>query len=239
MEQNIKLTIAVKIASFILLTCICHFYNDVDIFNNSLCNNCNIFRKLRPRDYRLLAKNKENKDSYILSLKDNMPNNGEDKKEKSKKSKRNSLNKVQYYTEIMDYDNGIFDGKHFHFKKKWIKRKNYDYFIENNRRIRDISLKKVKFKSYGFGVTLLFIFFLLGLGYPILHHYNLLESVGQKLLSFLSIFYENITGVIKVSEMCIILFSVIMIIFSVILIIALPKILRNNEKYEKIKLMNE
>ncbi|KAI4841158.1 fam-m protein [Plasmodium brasilianum] len=239
MEQNVKLTIAIKIASFILLTRICHFYNDVDIFNNSLCNNCNIFGKLRPRDYRLLVKNKENKDSYILSLKDNMQNNEEGKKEKSKKSKRNSLNKVQYYTEIMDYDNGIFDGKHFHFEKKWIKKKNYDYFIENNRRIRDISLKKVKFKSYGFGVTLLFLFFLLGLGYPILHHYNLLESVGGKLLSFLSTFNENINTAINASGMCIILFSIIMIILSVILIIALPKILINNEKYEKIKLMNE
>ncbi|SBS99478.1 Plasmodium exported protein (Pm-fam-a like), unknown function [Plasmodium malariae] len=87
---------------------------------------------------------------------------------RKKQSNRSILNKEQYYTELIDYNNGMFDGKHFHFEKKWIKKKDYDNFLENRKRIRHIALKKIKFKNYGFGVVLFFIFCFLGIGIPAL-----------------------------------------------------------------------
>ncbi|SBS99930.1 hypothetical protein PMALA_073120 [Plasmodium malariae] len=127
-------------------------------FSKFLYESYNLGRKLDTRNYRLLAKYKENKDSYYTELKENIQyNNNYTQKNLSncekvfnvreKQSNRSLLNKAKYYTEVMDYNNGIFDGKYFHFKKRWIRKKDYDNFLEKNRRIGDISLKKIKFKS--------------------------------------------------------------------------------------------
>ncbi|SBS99760.1 hypothetical protein PMALA_072260, partial [Plasmodium malariae] len=69
------------------------------------------------------------KDSNILELEQNMKNNTKckkkdiainekEEKDKNKKSNKSSLNKAQYYTEVIDYNNEMVDGKHFHFRKK-------------------------------------------------------------------------------------------------------------------------
>ncbi|SCP03071.1 fam-m protein [Plasmodium malariae] len=254
MERIAKSILFIKISAFILLTGICHFKNDVNTFNKSINKGYTLGRKLDIKTFRLLAKCKQNKDSNILELKQNIQNNTKCKKkdisinEKGDKDKNNkynksSLNKAQYYTEVIDYNNGMFDGKHFHFEKKWIRKKDYDLFIQKNRRIIDINLKKIKFRNYGFGVALFFLFFILGIGIPILPAINPLNEVWKSLDSNTSWkeWKEAIDGFVNYlgDYAFTILFTVFIVILSVILIIAIYRILRNNEKYTKMKLIME
>ncbi|KAI4836001.1 fam-m protein [Plasmodium brasilianum] len=223
MEQIVKSILFIKIFAFILLTGICHFKNNV-----------------------------QDKDSNILELEQNIKNNTKCKKkdiainekgekDKNKKSNKSSLNKAQYYTEVIDYNNGMFDGKHFHFEKKWIKKKDYDNFLERNRRICDISLRKIRFRKYSIGIAMFFIFLLLGIGIPILSSLPSLKEAWE------SITNDGILNKLKVnveawgdnvlSYLIIALFSVLMVMLAVMLIVGFYKILRNNEKYNKIKLI--
>ncbi|SBS94915.1 Plasmodium exported protein (Pm-fam-a like), unknown function [Plasmodium malariae] len=169
-------------------------------------------------------------------------NNERGDEKKKKQSNRCLLNKAQYYTEYIDYNNGIFDGKHFHFEKKWIKKKDYDNFLEKKRRIGGIALKKIKFKNYGFGVALFLIFFLMGIGLPIKRGFELsvknLESQRSEIDKAIIKFVKELTS-LEEGQIYLILFAVVFIILGIILIIAIYKILRNNEKYNKIKLMTE
>ncbi|KAI4836226.1 hypothetical protein MKS88_004014 [Plasmodium brasilianum] len=253
MEHKIKLFLFIKIYAFIGLTWICDLSNNGK-FNKYLYDNYNNDRKLGIRKYRLLAKYKLDKDSNIALLKGDSLNNERCKKnyvsssekwanEKNKKINRNLLNKAQYYTEVVDYDSGMFDGKHFHFEKKWIKKKNCNNLVERNRRICDIALKKIKFRSYSFGVTQFFIFLLFGVGLAVLPTFEFWSSVEAKIKgsSLLGTLYNAIDALDKHQQFYIYLalFSVIMITLSVMLIIGIYKILRNNEKYNKIKLMTE
>ncbi|SBS96660.1 Plasmodium exported protein (Pm-fam-a like), unknown function, partial [Plasmodium malariae] len=223
-------------------------------FNKYFYDNYNNDRKLGIRKYRLLAKYKLDKDSNIAHLKGDSLNNERCKKnyvsssekwanENNKKINRNLLNKAQYYTEVVDYDSGMFDGKHFHFEKKWIKKKNYDNLVERNRRICDKALKKIKFRSYGFGVAQFFIFFLFGVGLSILPTFAFWGSIKNNIESIPLIgeLYKSIEQLKEIEQFYIYLalFSVIMITLSVMLITGLYKILRNNEKYNKIKLMTK
>ncbi|SBS99396.1 Plasmodium exported protein (Pm-fam-a like), unknown function, partial [Plasmodium malariae] len=223
-------------------------------FNKYFDGNYNIDRKLGIRKYRLLEKYKLEKDSNIAHLKERSQNNNRSKKnyassnekwanEKNKKSNRNLLNKAQYYTEVVDYDNGMFDGKHFHFEKKWIKKKDYENFAEKKRRIGEIALKKIKLRSYSFGVAQFLIFFLFGVGLSVLPTFSFSSSIenGIKSIPLFGQLYESINALGNNEQFYIYLalFSVIIITLSVMLIIGLYKILRNNEKYNKIKLMTE
>lgn len=79
-------------------------------------------------------------------------------KRKSKQTNRSLLKNAEYYTDVIDYNNGLFDEKHVHIDKKWIKQKGYNDFLEKRRRIGDIALKKIKFRNYGFGVVMFFFF---------------------------------------------------------------------------------
>ncbi|SBS92423.1 Plasmodium exported protein (Pm-fam-a like), unknown function [Plasmodium malariae] len=227
---------------------------DERVFNRSMDESYKHDRRLDTKNYRILAKCIQNSDSYTFGLKKNMPKNTEyEKKDMSKNEKvdekkkkqlnRSLLNKAQYYTEVTDYNKGMFDGKHFHFEKKWIKKKDYDNFLERNRRICDISLKKIKFRKYGIGITLFLIFVFLGIGIPILSGLESLKNAwnnisGSSPWNTLETFIESL---IKGKEyyIFIALFSVLMIMLSIMIIISTYKILRNNEKYNKIKLINE
>ncbi|KAI4841418.1 uncharacterized protein MKS88_000139 [Plasmodium brasilianum] len=217
MEQKIKLLFFIKFSKFMLLIWICHFYND----------------KKKKRDLNIVSLNEDIADNGEREKKSIYNNESVFTKEK-KQSNRYPLNKAQYYTEVMDYNNGIFDGKYFHFEKKWIKKKDYDSFIEKNRKIRDIKLKKIKFRSYGFGVFIFFLFFLFGIGLPILNGLNYLKEVLSPLEELLKLAGD---GVEKYSFL--ILFDIVIIILSVLVVGSIPKILRNNEKYKKIKYMTE
>ncbi|SBS99444.1 Plasmodium exported protein (Pm-fam-a like), unknown function [Plasmodium malariae] len=211
-------------------------------------------RILDKRNYRLLAKCKKDKDSNNIYLNEFFQNNDKKEnkfitnnkkwnKEKNTKSNKSLLNKAQYYTEVIDYNNGIFDGKHFHFEKKLIRKKDYDAFLEKKRRIRDISLKKIKFKNYRFGSAIFLLFFFLGIGLPILQGLELLKKAGDAIKNL-----PHMNNVWNAIEQCLgtakeyfflIAFSTIIFILVVIIIIIIPKILRNNEKYNRIKTMYE
>ncbi|SBS92319.1 Plasmodium exported protein (Pm-fam-a like), unknown function, partial [Plasmodium malariae] len=200
-------------------------------------------RRLNTRSYRLLAKYKKNKDSNNLDLKEDKPFNGEINKGKNRQSNRSLLNKAQYYTEVIDYDNGIFDGKYFHFEKKLINKNDYDDLLEKKRRICDIDLKKIKFRKYRYGAFMTFLFFLFAIGLPILQYFDYLKTAGDKLKDALNlcVAWKAVENVLKGAKeyFFLISFGILMVILSVILLIALYKLLINNEKYNKIKLMSE
>ncbi|SBS94146.1 Plasmodium exported protein (Pm-fam-a like), unknown function [Plasmodium malariae] len=251
MEQKIKLFLIIKIAALIVLIWTYHL-NDNKTLNKYLVDNCNITRKLDTIKYRLLAKYKQDNCSNTAVLKEDTQYNRECEKknvssykiwtnEKKKIHNRNLLNKAKYYTEVVDYNNGMFDGKHFHFEKKWIKKKDYDNFVEKNRRIHDIALKKINFRSYGFGVTQFFIFLFLGIGLAILPTFDFWKDLESKIenIPLFGQLYKSIDSLGKNEQFYIYLalFSVILITLSLMLIIGIYKILRNNEKYNKIKIM--
>ncbi|KAI4834087.1 fam-m protein [Plasmodium brasilianum] len=249
MEKPKKLFIFTEIFFFIISTWILNFENDIISFNKILDVNYNLGQKLDIKKYRLLAKYKETKDSNSASLKDDIPNNRSysqrdiyNKVEdtmKRKKSNRSSLNKAQYYTEVINHNNGIFDGKHFHFEKKWIKKKDYDYFLEKNRRIGDIGLKKIKFRNYGFGVAILFLFFVLGIGYPILQGLGYLKDAAEKIMESIKSAFDLKDSIPVPSYTYPLLFCILLFILAIIIVVGITKILINNEKYKKIKLMTE
>lgn len=200
-------------------------------------------RRLDTRNYRLLAKYKQNKDSNNLGLKGDKPFSGEENKETNKLYNRSPLNKAQYYTEVIDYDNAMFDGKHFHFERKLIKKKDYDDLLEKKRRICDIDLKKIKFRKYRYGAFMTFLFFLFAIGLPILQYFDYLKTAGHWIKSNLSLdpLWTAVESVLSGAKnhFFLISFLILMFILSVLLLIALYKILINNEKYNKIKLMSE
>ncbi|KAI4841140.1 hypothetical protein MKS88_000375 [Plasmodium brasilianum] len=261
MYQKNKPLYIIKFYMFILFNWIYHFCNDMNRFNESLDEICKFDKKLYIGNNRLLAKYKQNKDLNISGLKENIPyntdyekkdisNNERGAKGKNKWSNRNLLNKAQYYTEVVDYNNGMFDGKHFHFEKKWIKKKDYDTFLEKNRRIKNIALKKIKFRNYGFGIAIFFFFFLMGIGLPILRAYESAEGAIFTPFKTCWEFIYNILGLANdaksqtpkaavpgVEYFYLAIFVFLIILLSVSLIVTIPKILRNNEKYEKIKLI--
>ncbi|SBT00773.1 Plasmodium exported protein (Pm-fam-a like), unknown function [Plasmodium malariae] len=211
--------------------------------------NCSLGRKIKTRNYRSLAKYKQNNDLNNVCLKEVVSNNVQREKkdisnnEKNRKSNRNLLNKAKYYTDVIDYNNGMFDGKHFHFEKKLIKKQFYDDYLDKNRKISNIALKKIKFRSYGFGIAIFILFFLLGIGLPILRALDMGENPILKTFSSLwDLIKDKVYEPIKnlgVENFFLIIFLVSIVVLGAILIITIPKILRNNEKYKKIKLMTE
>ncbi|SBT85557.1 fam-m protein [Plasmodium malariae] len=250
MEQSIISILFIKISAYILLTWICHFDNDY-MFRTSL-DNYKLDIKLVRRQYRILVKYKQNKYSKFADLKEDMSNkvkyekkDSYDKenvlKSKNRKFNKGLLNKAQYYTEFIDYRNGMFDGKHFHFEKKWIKKKDYDDYIEKNKRIGDIALKKIKFRKYRYGIAMLFFFFLLGIGLSISCKFEKTSGgatnngIDNQILQFL----KGILGLNNEGHVFILLFAVTFIMLSILIIIAIYKILRNNEKYQIFKLITE
>ncbi|SBT85969.1 fam-m protein [Plasmodium malariae] len=267
MYQKNKQLPNIKFYMFILFSWIYHFWNDINSFNESLDEICKFDKKLYIGNNRLLAKYIQNKDLNISGLKENIPYNTDYEKKdiynnergtrgKNKQSNRNLLNKAEYYTEVVDYNSGMFDGKHFHFEKKWIKKKDYDTFLEKNRRIKNIALKKIKFRSYGFGIAIFFFFFLMGIGLPILRAYESIEGAfftpfktcwefiyeGLHLETFIPKIKIQTTSqeIIPGAEYFFLgTFVVFIILLAALIIVAIPKILRNNEKYKKIKYMSE
>ncbi|KAI4839090.1 hypothetical protein MKS88_002606 [Plasmodium brasilianum] len=165
-------------------------------------------------------------------------------KRKSKQTNRSLLKNAEYYTDVIDYNNGLFDGKHVHIGKKWIKKKGYDDFLEKRRRIGDIALKKIKFRNYGFGVAMFFFFFLVGVRIPLspgltfLNNIKWMEITNNTVGNFFYDAIEKMTNIMDTYSY-IVYFSILIVILSVMLIIGIYIILRNNEKYSKIKIINE
>ncbi|KAI4841548.1 fam-l protein [Plasmodium brasilianum] len=76
MEQKIKSLLFIKIATFIILSWIYHFYHDVETFRKYFIVKYMYDRKLYMRNYRSLAKFEKDKDSNIAWLKEKISNNG-------------------------------------------------------------------------------------------------------------------------------------------------------------------
>ncbi|SBT86025.1 Plasmodium exported protein, unknown function [Plasmodium malariae] len=76
MEEKFKLQFFIKIFSFILLTWINHFNNNMSSFNKYLDEKYDNIRKLGQITYRLLAKRKQMKRPYTIWINDVIPNNG-------------------------------------------------------------------------------------------------------------------------------------------------------------------
>ncbi|SBS98511.1 Plasmodium exported protein (Pm-fam-a like), unknown function [Plasmodium malariae] len=222
-----------------ILSWIYHIY-----FNKFLDENWTSCKRLDTRYYRLLAKYKQNKDSNNLGLKGDKPFSGKENKQKNKLYNRSPLNKAQYYTEVIDYDNGLFDSKHFYFKRKLIKKQDYDIFLEQKRRICNMALKKIKFRKYKYGAFMFFLFFLFAIGLPILQGFDYLKTAGDWIktnITLLGTLWTAVEDVLSGAKeyFFLISFGILMVILSVILLIALYKLLINNKKYNKIKLMSE
>ncbi|SBT85898.1 fam-m protein [Plasmodium malariae] len=254
MVEIIKSILFIKTFELVLVTWICYFYNDMRTFNKIADAKYKHGRNLDTITLRLLAKYIQDKDSHILGLKHNKSNNNEYEKYeitinengnngKNKKFNKSSLNKAQYYMEVIDYNNGMFDGKHFHFEKKWIKKKDYDNFLERNRKICNISLGKIRFRRYGIGVTMFVIFSLCAAAIDVLPRLTSLNNAWKKLeegniLKSLYDYVNDWDATLKTS-IYLTLFSVLMLILIIVLVIGICRVLGNNEKYNKIKLMSE
>ncbi|SBT85816.1 fam-m protein [Plasmodium malariae] len=254
MVQIIKFILFIKTFELVLITWLCYFNIDMRTFNKFADAKYKHGRNLDPITLRLLAKYKQDKDSHILGLKQNKSNNNEHEKynitinekgnkKKNKKSDKSSLNKAQYYMEVIDYNNGMFDGKHFHFEKKWIKKKDYDNFLKKNRTICDISLRKIRFRKYGIGVAIFVIFSLCAAAIDVLPRLPFLNTAWEKLeegniLKTLYDYVNNWDATLKTS-IYLTLYSVLMLILIIVLVIGICRVLGNNEKYNKIKLMSE
>ncbi|SBT85476.1 fam-m protein [Plasmodium malariae] len=253
MVQIIKSILFIKTFELVLVTWLCYFNIDMRTFNKFADAKYKHGRNLDTITFRLLAKYKPDKDSHILELKQNKSNNNEHEKYditinekwnkgKNKKSDKSSLNKAQYYVEVIDYNNGMFDGKHFHFEKKWIKKKDYDNFLERNRRICDISLRKIRFRKYGIGVAMFVIFSLFVVAIDVLPRLKSLEETWKTFASsgILETLYKckSVGQTVKTS-VYITLYSVLMLILIIVFVIGICRVLGNNEKYNKIKLMSE
>ncbi|SBS95342.1 Plasmodium exported protein (Pm-fam-a like), unknown function [Plasmodium malariae] len=214
--------------------------------------------KLFGRTYRLLGKHKLEKRSNVVCIKEGLPNNCVFEKKiishhddetisKRKQSNKNSVDKSQLYTEVIDYDSGMFDGKHYHYEKKWINKKEYDNIVKRKRRINFITLSKMKYNGYGLVIALFFFLFLLGIGLPIIEFSGVMTSIGNKLVgqawwSSMKNFGYKLVSLLPefiLDNIFIISYVVSIIMLAIVFVILVPRILRNNEKYKKIKLMRE
>ncbi|SBT85451.1 fam-m protein [Plasmodium malariae] len=257
MDKIIKLFFLIKIVTLSFLMWICLFTNDARILNKLLDEKYFVDSKLVGRACRLLGKHKHEKRSNVVWIKE-LPNNGEFKKKvisnhddmdirKRKQSNRRSLDKTELYTEVIDYDSGMFDGKHYHYEKKWINKKDYDNILKRKRRINFVTLSKMKYKGYGLVVAIFLFLLLFGIGLPILEFSGVKETIGKSLSSatwwspmkdfgnMLSSFLPEVI----LDNIFIISYVVSIIMLAIVLVVLIPRILGNNEKYKKIKLMKE
>ncbi|SBS99063.1 Plasmodium exported protein (Pm-fam-a like), unknown function [Plasmodium malariae] len=216
------------------------------MFIGSSDESCTLDIYLNKRIYRLLDEYKLGKCSNSVVLKEDIPNYRECKKKDisnnnkkdgilKRKQPNKSLNNWRFYTQVPAYNKQMSDRNYFYFKKQWVNKNDSKFFQEKNSKIRDIDIKKIKFRSYGFGVAVLLLFFLFGIGYPILQGLDLLKPLQTKLLGLLTLFSLDPTPIQYF--ICSIFFGVLIIILAIVIITTIPKILINNEKYKKFKLM--
>ncbi|SBT85947.1 fam-l protein [Plasmodium malariae] len=174
MEQKFKLLLFSKVFTFILLSWIYHFYIYKSTHNKSFVEYCKNHRKLYIRNYRLLAKYNNDKDSSVVCLKKEIPvgvNNKNDityiEKEsttKNKASNRYAPRNARGNKKCMKNKSCIFEMKKYsHLEKKIFKELDYVDFLKKNKTISDKIYKKIIRKKCGlrFALPLLLILVLL------------------------------------------------------------------------------
>ncbi|SCN12003.1 fam-l protein [Plasmodium malariae] len=175
MEQKLNIKLFIKIFTFIFLCRICYFYNYVCTFNKRLDEMHKYGRNVHMRTYRLLAKCKQDKDSSIIGLKQNITNNGNNEKndicynEKGTSTKKeqpyeSSLMNSKGHKEDLKNKSCIFETKKYsHMEKKIFKELDYVDFLKNSKTLNDKTYKKIIGKKLVFRFSLpvlLLLFFI-------------------------------------------------------------------------------
>ncbi|KAI4833617.1 fam-l protein [Plasmodium brasilianum] len=130
-------------------------------------------KKLNIGNYRLLAKCKHNKDTFIVGLNEVNSNNGMNEKKDiynneqmfaklKSKPNRSSSNNMEFSKKEKKNKSCIFETKKYsRMEKKIFKELNYLDFLKSNRTIRNNTYQKIIRKKYGFRITLPILFVLL------------------------------------------------------------------------------
>ncbi|SCN12030.1 fam-l protein [Plasmodium malariae] len=175
MEKKLNIKFFIKIFTFIFLCRICYFCHYVYIFNKRLDEMHKYGRNVHMRTYRLLAKCKQDTDSSIIGLKQNISNNGNNEKNdicysekgsstKKKQPYENSLRNSKGHKEDLKNKSCIFETKKYsHMEKKIFKELDYVDFLKNNRTLNDKTYKKIIGKKLVFRFSLpvlLLLFFI-------------------------------------------------------------------------------
>ncbi|KAI4839220.1 hypothetical protein MKS88_001764 [Plasmodium brasilianum] len=171
MERKIKTLLFIKIYAFVFISWICHFYTYMSKQNKYLVECYNHHRKIYARNYRLLAKYKQDNDSFIVCLEEEIPNRLNDKKNISnseklvsgekKQSNRSFPINVKGHKKYMKNKSWIFETKQYsHMEKKIFKELDYVDFLKNNRTISDNTYKKIIYKKFGLRFALPILLFL-------------------------------------------------------------------------------
>ncbi|KAI4839074.1 fam-l protein [Plasmodium brasilianum] len=173
MKKSIMIFSFIKIVVLIFLTWIPHLSNHVITFNKYLGKKYTLAIKLDDRIYRLLAKYKKDKDSKVAMLRDDISNNGMDKKkdiyntekectEKKKELYRGSLNNYDKHKQDMNNKYPKFVTKKYsHLEKKIFKELDFVDFLKRNKNISDKTYKKIMRKKFSLRLGSPLLLFLL------------------------------------------------------------------------------
>ncbi|SBT86066.1 fam-l protein [Plasmodium malariae] len=172
MKQKMKLFFLIEISTFVLLSLICYFYKDVNIFSKYLDENYKLDSKLNGT-FRLMAKCKRDKNLCIVELKNETPNNELNEKKYISNNKKgatgttmqpngSSLNKVGWNKHANKNKCYIFETKKYsRLEKKIFKELDYEDFLKNNRTISNKIYKKIIRKKLASQLAPTLIFFIL------------------------------------------------------------------------------
>ncbi|SCP03029.1 fam-l protein [Plasmodium malariae] len=173
MKKSIMIFSFIKIVVLNFLTWIPHLSNHVITFNKYLGKKYTPAIKLDDRIYRLLAKYKKDKDSKVVMLRDDISNNGMDKKkgisntekectEKKKELYRGSLNNYDGQKQDMNNKCSKFVTKKYsHLEKKIFKELDFVDFLKSNKNISDKTYKKIMRKKFSLRLGSPLLLFLL------------------------------------------------------------------------------
>ncbi|KAI4833595.1 uncharacterized protein MKS88_000071 [Plasmodium brasilianum] len=172
MEQKIKTFLFKKISTLIFLCWICNIDTYTSTHNKSLNKLYSHHIKLYARNYRSLAKYKQNKDSCIVYLMEQTPNGVNDKQDISNNEKA-SLGKNNYSNgssprsarglkKNIKNKSCIFETKKYsHLEKKIFKELDYVDFLKSNKTLSDRIYKKIMLKKCRLRFALPLLLFLL------------------------------------------------------------------------------
>ncbi|KAI4841581.1 fam-l protein [Plasmodium brasilianum] len=172
MEKNIKL-LFFNISAFIFLTWLFHFSIDNSTLNKFLKDNSNNDSKLDGKHYRLLVIHKEESDSNILGLKQDMSNNRVKEKkylsnnegetpEKKKHLYKSSSKSIKDHRNAMKKEANIFETKKYScIEKRIFKELDFEDFLKRNKMISNKIYKKIMYKKLALRIALPLLLFLL------------------------------------------------------------------------------
>ncbi|SBT87042.1 fam-l protein [Plasmodium malariae] len=262
MGRRTKLLFFIKIFTFIFLTCIYQFYNDVRTFNKLSYGNHKHGIEVHIRIYRLLVKNKFHKDSRVMGLKEKASNIKENENKDTCNNEKGTSAKKEYLCGNLSKNNGchkqpmksksfIFETKKCSYmEKKIFKELDYMEYLKNNRTIRDKTYNKIIRKKYGFRIALPLLLFSLVSLLPILDLLlgvtieDLLlvktglfsvSSEGSKTLTAKVSILSFLTNSVLKYVWCIIIYCLPFIILGVIFILMIVYHHKKFKKFEKIK----